>query len=331
MGERGVTMIIGSGSFQYEVHHNWAKLPEGKEFGYTHGVVEDKAGRIFIANMSRDAIMIFDVDGNFRHAWGEEYEKGAHGLTLSEEDGTEYLYLANTELNHVIKTTLKGEVIWKIEQPPRSDIYDGSKKKFIPTETAVGPNNHVYIADGYGQFWIHIYTTRGDYISSFGGYGEEPGKFKNPHGISIDVRGERPYVQIANRHNARIDNFTLEGNFVETIISPDTIRFPCTTKHADGRLYVPDLLCRISIYDTNNQLIIHLGDYLPGENFTEEDLVSDPPRYPDLKGYPNIPPDKYKEGKFVAPHDLHVDSQGNIYVVEWQKKGRVTKLKRVCT
>ena len=82
--------------------------------------------------------------------------------------------------------------------PPRPDIYN-AEKKFVPTETAVGPNGRIYVADGYGQYWVHIYTTGGEYVSSFGGTGSEPGKLREPHGISIDTRGGAPVVQVANR------------------------------------------------------------------------------------------------------------------------------------
>lgn len=63
--------------------HAWAKLPKGKGFGYTHGIVEDKQGRFYIANQSRDAIVVVDAQGNYLSSWGQAYAKGAHGLRIS--------------------------------------------------------------------------------------------------------------------------------------------------------------------------------------------------------------------------------------------------------
>ena len=37
-------------------------------------------------------------------------------------------------------------------------------------------------------------------------------------------------------------------------------------------------------------------------------------------------PEKWQAGKFVHPHDACFDADGNIFVVEWVKGGRVTKL-----
>ena len=34
---------LGHGEHTYTLDHQWAKLPEGKRFGYTHGIVQDRA------------------------------------------------------------------------------------------------------------------------------------------------------------------------------------------------------------------------------------------------------------------------------------------------
>lgn len=68
---REAPMFLGSGDYVYRMDHHWAKVPAGKRFGYTHGVVEDQQGRFFIANQSRDAVMIFDHDGNCLSSWGQ--------------------------------------------------------------------------------------------------------------------------------------------------------------------------------------------------------------------------------------------------------------------
>jgi hypothetical protein len=302
-------------------------MPAHLKLGYTHGIVEDRQGRIYIANQGDHAIMVFDAQGNYLHSWGPEYSKGAHGLTISVENDVEYLYLANTGLSEVVKTTLDGTVVWRQGMPPRPDIYDGNQKKFSPTETAVGPNGRVYVTDGYGQPWVHIYTLTGRYETSFGGAGTEPGQFSCPHGIAIDARSGQPLVQVANRHNRRIDNFTLTGEFVATILDGDQVRYPCTTVPHGDDLYIPDLFCRVSIFDRQNKLIGHLGDYVAGASLISWDQFKNL-EFPDLAGYPNLPMNKRVDGKFISPHGLHVNAQGDIFVVEWIAEGRVTKLTR---
>ncbi|MES2306298.1 MAG: 6-bladed beta-propeller [Gemmatimonadota bacterium] len=319
--------ILGRGDFRYTMDHHWAKLPAGKRFGYTHGIVEDRAGRFYIANQSRDAIAIFDGQGNFLSSWGQAYAKGAHGLRLSEEGGTEYLYLANTSLAQVVKTTLDGDVVWQAGRPYLAGVY-APDRAYSPTESVVGPNGMLYVADGYGQSLIHIYDSKdGKYLDSFGGRGSEPSNLKQPHGISIDTRSGTPLLQVSDRGNIRIVNFTLEGKYLGEVLTKADLRFPCTSLHRGDLMYVPDLYARISIFDKGNKKVADLGDYLEGKPFqSEADFGT---TYPDLKGYPNIPPAKRLQDHFISPHALWVDRASNIYVVEWIEDGRVTKLTKV--
>jgi DNA-binding beta-propeller fold protein YncE len=341
-------LIIGEGEHRYAVDHGWATLPEGRRFGYTHGIVQSpRNGRTYIANQSADAVAVFDSEGAFLTSWGAAYAAGAHGLTLAEEGGDERLYLANSDLGHVVKTTLDGEVLWKRGAPAgRADLYgdeagdagvrpggensddDSKERLYKPTETAVAPDGTVYVADGYGQHWVHRYTPAGEYRDSFGGPGAAPHHLDTPHGISIDDRAGEPVVQIADRSNVRIVNFTLDGQFIETVAGADALRHPCTTAHAGGRMYVPDLFARVSIFGLGGDKIIDLGDYVDGQSLTSWDDFGSP-AFPELDGYPDVTPEQQRPGKFVAPHDLCVDAGGNIYVVEWHRHGRVTKLTRV--
>ena len=72
----------------------------------------------------------------------------------------------------------------------------------------------------------------------------------------------------------------------------------------------------MTVLDRNDKVILHLGDW-PG--CWEKD------------GWPNLPRNTWEAGRFIAPHDLHVDGAGNIYLVEWMSggTGKVTKLVRI--
>ncbi len=304
-------MRIGSGLHTYEWVENWAKLPENIQPGYTHGVVEDSQGRIYIHNASPHAIIIFDEDGNYLDSWGEEFAAGAHGLFLNRESDGEYLYLSATNQNIVVKTTLYGKEVLRIETPDLPQIYD-TEKKFVPTETTVAPNGDIYIADGYGQPWVHRYTARGEYLHSFGGRGDGEGQLNNPHGIMLDTRGNEPLLLVSDRGNHRLQYFTLDGEFVK--ITEGMLRLPCTTDQHEDEIYIPDLHSRLTILDRDDQLIMHLGER---ENGWE------------IPGWPNIDHSLRQTGNFTSPHDLHVDRRGNIYVAEWISDGRITKLERV--
>lgn len=184
------------------------------------------------------------------------------------------------------------------------------------------------MADGYGQSWIHVYTREGDYVRSFGGPGDAEENLNGPHGISIDQRGGAPVVQVSDRNNVRVVHFSLAGEYLGVAISREDIRFPCTTVHAGGLLYIPDLFARVSIFDAENRKVIDLGDYVEGRPVTAWGQLGSS-LFPELAGYPNVPHERRLPGKFIAPHGLWVNAHGDIFVVEWIEDGRVTKLTRV--
>jgi len=319
--------LLSLGKRTYRANHNWAQLPESVKPGYTHGIVEDRKGRLYITNQSPHAVLVLDAEGRYLSSWGAEYASGAHGLTIQGESEGEFLYLANTSMAEVVKTTLEGEVVWKIGTPPVASIYS-DEKKFSPTETAVAPDGTVYVTDGYGQSCVHIYDREGRYLSTFGSPGAEPGQLKEPHGICVDTRKGQMSLLVANRANRRIDRFSLSGVFQETIIGPENLRYPCTMVPWGDELYIPDLFARLSVFDGDNCLIGHLGDYIEGREWKRGwDAIAE--LDPGLAGYPNIAQKNRLPGKFSSPHGLHVDRSGNIFVVEWISDGRITKLTRL--
>lgn len=304
-------MRLESGSHTYEIVEGWGVLPEGIAYGYTHGVVVDSKDRVYIHNQSKDAIIVFDSEGNFLNSWGEEFKKGAHGMYLSTEGGTEYLYLADYELHSIVKTTLDGKVLWRMGVPDLPDVYK-NEEDYKPTDCAVAPTGDLYVCDGYGQSWIHQYSAVADRIRSWGGLGSEPGRLNCPHGVWVDTRRRDPILLVADRGNHRIQMFSLEGKHLGFVTAE--LRMPCCFYQFEDELYIPDLLGRVTVFDRNNRLITHLGDN-PG--------VWERP------GWPNIPHAGRERGKFIAPHAVCVDSRRDLYVVEWVSDGRVTKLRRV--
>ncbi len=218
------TVILGSGSHLYEFVPGWGKLPEGVQYGYTHGVIVDSQQRVYIHNQSPDAVVIFDSDGKFIKSWGKEFQQGAHGMLLSKEGNREYLYLADYVRHIVVKTSLDGEVVWTLTYPKDTGIYQ-KEEEYKPTNVAVAPNGDFYVADGYGLSWVHQYNARAEYIRSWGGKGSEAGKLDCPHGIWVDIRGTNPVVIVADRSNRRLQTFTLDGKHLGFVT--DELRRPC--------------------------------------------------------------------------------------------------------
>lgn len=306
--------ILGAGEFQYEAIHDWGELPASLKYGNTHGVCEDSQGRIYIKHTvgagseKADAIVVFDAEGKFVHSWGSDFKGGAHGLHLNREGGEEFLYLADPSRGLVKKTTLEGKEIITLRYPEESGLYN-SAGEYHPTNVATAPNGDLYVADGYGKSWIHQYDSQARYLRSFGGPGKERGQTLCSHGLMVDTRGKEPLLVVADRSNRRLQYFTLDGRHLRMV--NQELRAPCHFHQRQGVLLIPDLESRVTLFDENNRLIVHLGD---GGHYGELRAKSR---------------DAFIPGKFVAPHSACFDHAGNIFVVEWVEVGRVTKLRRL--
>ncbi|MBB6672759.1 hypothetical protein [Cohnella nanjingensis] len=301
---------MGNETRSYEVVSNWAKLPEGRSFGYTHGIEVDANNRYYVFHTGSPAMYVFDEEGNFLNAWGEEFAGGAHGCYLHREADGERFYLTDTARSEVIKTDLEGNVLLRIGTPDLPDVYD-AERLFVPTDVAVGPGGLIYVADGYGQSYIHVYDQEGHYIKSWGGKGNGEGQLDCPHGVSVDYRHDEPEIYVADRGNNRIQVFTLEGRHKRFVT--EEMRMPDSFFYYGDEVVFPDLLSRVTVLDKDDKLIVHLGD---------------DPEASKQEGWPNLPNDYYRADRFSSPHGVCADAAGNLYVAEWTQDGRVTKLVR---
>jgi DNA-binding beta-propeller fold protein YncE len=304
---------IGSGEHTYEVHHDWLVPPDTIHYGDTHGLAQDSKGRIYLAHTvradspSKDAVCVFDEKGQFITSWGDRFAGGAHGLDIRREKEGEFLYHCDTAHRLVVKTDLNGKILWEKGLPTEAGVYK-ENMPFIPTNTAFAPNGDFFIADGYGSSFIHQFDSKGTYIRTIGGQGDEPGKCRTPHGLHVDKRGKEPLLAVADRGNHRIQYFTLDGKFVKFVTAG--MRQPC---HFDTRgdiMLVPDLDSVVTLLDKDNRVIASLGDGAPSK----------------LRDRPHS---EFIPGKFIHPHDAILLRNGDILVAEWVPIGRVTLLKKV--
>ncbi|MBY0527055.1 MAG: peptidase [Gemmataceae bacterium] len=318
LGADSKNVIIGKGDHRYECIHDWGTLPANLKWQTTHGVAIDEAGFVYVKHQGHggtpmDTIVVFDKDGKFVRSFGKDYYPGGHGIDIRKEGSEEFLYLSDVYHRQVVKTTLKGEEVWKICYPVESHVYQ-KVKQFSPTNVAFAPDGGFYVADGYGSSFVHQYDKDAKWVRTWGGGGKDPGKMSTPHGIWLDNRpGREASVVVADRANARLQYFTLDGRHLGFV---NDVLFPA---HFDIRgevLLVPDLHARVSLFDKENKAIVHLGD--------DKDWIAEVKKLK-VRSDPKL----WQPGKFVHPHDACFDKDGNIFVVEWVQTGRVTLLKRV--
>jgi hypothetical protein len=328
-------LVIGEGAHRYEVLHNWAQLPDKYSWQTTHNVAVDAAGLLYIIHEGREnlkdhpSIFVFDGQGGFIRAFGNQFQGGGHGLEVRTEGKEQFLYVTGyQQLKNFAKLTLTGELIWEKRAPMESQIYpkgeDTTPAKrwgrdaFMPTNFAFLPDGGFFLADGYGSYRIHRYDKDGKWLSMFGTPGTGPGEFNTPHGLWIDNRpGREPSLVVADRANKRLQWFTLEGKHLKTL---DGFILPANIDLREDILLVPDLSARITLLDKDDKVIAHLGE---DPEWRAQVLKEN------MKLRNNTKSEGWVSGKFLHPHDACFDSAGNIFVAEWVYTGRITKLRKL--
>ena len=298
--------VYGHNEMRYRMDAKWGQLnPLQHPVNDCHEMVQDSKGRIILlTNETRNNVLIYNKSGKLLSSWGHEFP-GAHGLTLAQENKTDYLYITDTNKHQVYKTTLDGKILMTINCPMETGLYK-KIEEFVPTETAIADNGDIFIADGYGQQYVFHYNAEGKLLSYFGGKGEETKNLANAHGVCIDRRNGNPTLLLSDRTRNCFKRFDMQGNLLEIIALPGAC--VCRPVIKNDYLYAavlrsPDLGKAGSGFTTilnkENKVVSNIGGTLP---IYENGVLQ---------------PMAQAEKIFLNPHDVCIDDDENLYVAQW--------------
>jgi len=295
-------VALGTSRFTYDVVDNWAKLPEGWTFKECAAVGVDSKDNVYVFNRGAHPMIILDRNGKFLRSWGEGIFPRAHGLTMGPDDT---MFCTDDGDHTVRKCTLDGRVLLTLGTSGKPAPFMSGKPFNRCTHVAIDPRNgDFYVSDGYGNARIHKYSPSGKLLFSWGESGTEPGQFNIAHNIGTDKDG---WVYLADRENQRVQVFDANGKYETQWVN---MARPCGlyVDQSKELVYVGELGVaigsnrdarglgpRVSVYDTQGNVLARLGDQGPGEG----------------------------PGQFIAPHGVSIDSHGDIYVAEvsWTDTG----------
>jgi len=296
--------------YGYEVVENWEQLPEEYKHGDVDGVAVDSRDRVYLLTRSDARVLVYEPDGRFVTAWGEDiFTPRTHGIAIG-PDGA--VYTTDDGDHTVRKFTPDGRQLMVIGTPGKaSDTGYDPKVGFAsitrsgppfnrPTAVAVAPNGEIYVTDGYGNARVHHFTPEGELIRSWGDPGTGPGQFVLPHGICLTDDGR---IIVADRENDRIQFFSLKGEFLDQWTHLQRPTDVCVDRN--GLIYVSSLWWRVGQTSFTNGPIRH---DLPGHINVLDSKGNVLLRWMNA--------DRCAPGNFLAPHCLCVDSKGDIYVGE---------------
>jgi DNA-binding beta-propeller fold protein YncE len=295
-------VTLGTAEYTYDVVENWAKLPAGWSFREVAAVGVDAHDNVYCFNRGEHPMIIFDRDGNFLRSWGEDLFPRAHGITMAPDDT---IFCTDDGDHTVRKCTLDGKVLFTLGVSGKPAPFMSGNPFNRCTHVAIDPRNgDFYVSDGYGNARVHKYSPEGKLLFSWGESGTDPGQFNIAHNIATDKEG---WVYVADRENHRVQVFDANGKFETQWVN---MARPCGLyiDQEASITYIGELGTaiganeaalslgpRISIYDTQGNLLARLGDKPAGE----------------------------ATGQFIAPHGICIDSRGDIYLgeVSWTNTG----------
>lgn len=306
-------IMTGNGDWTYEVAPGWGALPSGTNFGGTHGAIaQDKAGNMYVSTQSLTGVLVYNSSGSLIRTIANAYPE-VHSMVHAEEHGEEFFYATvqkGTPAENwlFIKMKTDGTVVMKITAPREAGFKSPNEWRL----TAAVPtlDGSIFVANGYGDSRIFRFDRDGNYKGSFGEKGKGDGQLDCSHGLALDVRYGQPLLMVCDRENRRLCHFDLDGKYVGKVTQH--LRRPCQVSFSGDYAVVSELEGRVTVLDRDNVPVAFLGDN------------------PQTKQWANyeLDPRDIKPDLFSAAHGCFIDSHRNIFVSDWNRTGRVTKLTR---
>ncbi|HKU24332.1 MAG TPA: peptidyl-alpha-hydroxyglycine alpha-amidating lyase family protein [Candidatus Sulfotelmatobacter sp.] len=221
---------------QFQSVPDLLKFPADLYLGEAAGVAVNSKGHIFVFSRGNSTgpaygaaaaqLLEFDGEGRFLREIGHNLYAWsyAHSVKVDHEDN---IWVADKGSDMVIKFNPEGRVVMVFgrkqeasdektgplphPKPPLPPV-DGMFRQV--TDMAWDKAGNTYISDGYVNSRIAKLDKNGNWITSWGEPGNQPGQFNTPHSIAVDAADQ---VYVADRGNRRIQVFDSNGRFVRQI------------------------------------------------------------------------------------------------------------------
>jgi hypothetical protein len=155
--------------------------------------------------LDADPVLAIDAGGRVLRSWGAGLYTIPHSIRV-DRDGN--VWTVDSGSSQVYKFSAEGEQLLHIdvgEMPERDSAFRGA------ADIAFASDGSLFIADGYGNARVLVYSAQGERIREWGKKGAGPGEFNLPHAIAID---EHDTVYVGDRENGRIQRFDPQGHYL---------------------------------------------------------------------------------------------------------------------
>ena len=289
----------------FSVVSNWAKVPTGeKQIGNMHGDVAVSAGGevyVSVQGGPKAGVQVYDNKGDYlRNVPGAPND--FHGFVIRKTESGEHLYGPRLGGQNILKLALDGKVVLDIKPAAVPAKFKRNGRMRL-TGMDVAPNGDLFVVDGYSTDYIHHFDKTGKYVKSFGG--RKALGSQTLHKICIDTRYNPPRILGADREKFRLIHLSLDGKFLG-VYAKDVLRPAAVAVHGDLAV-AGEIKGRSTLYDKEGKVFAHLGhNTAPGETATNK-----------------LPPAKWRQGFFSAPHGVAFNGAGDLFIAEYTVHGRI--------
>lgn len=125
-----------------------------------------------------------------------------------------------------------------------------------PTGVCVGPEGDIFVSDGYGNAAIHRFAPDGTLLKTWGGPGDEPGKFYIPHSLWVDKLNR---VWVGDREANSIHVFDCNGEILGYM--NENLYQPTAIWANDEYVYVAERGGGLTVFNMEMEVVAQLGFY----------------------------------------------------------------------